>query len=41
MFCSRFSGDECVKFPVVEDEPLVSAEIEEDDPGEEIAGCWQ
>ena len=37
MFCNRFNGDEFVKFPV--EEPLVSAEIDEDDPGEEIAGC--
>ena len=36
MFCRRLSGDEFVMFP---EEPLVSAETDEDDPGEEIAGC--
>ena len=30
------SGDEFGMFP---EEPLVSAETDEDDPGEEIAGC--
>ena len=42
MFWSRFSGEELVKFPpgvVVDEEPLVSAETDEDDPGEEIVGC--
>ena len=36
MFCRRLSGDEFGMFP---EEPLVSAETDEDDPGEEIAGC--